>query len=112
MLDSAVKLLGGDASINDVMDMEIEEFRDLVEIRAEQRKKSLERFNKTGEKDLYIDQGDSNEMMMQLMLSMMGHSVDIKGNKAVKPGIEPNKDPREYMRQKEFLQDFKKNFNK
>ena len=104
MLDSAVKLFGGDVSLNDILDMEIEDFRDAVEMRAEQRRKSLERYNKTGEKDLYIETGDSNEVLMQMMAAMMGSQTDFRGHHPVKPNIQERKEPRDYLRQKEYLQ--------
>lgn len=104
MIDSSVKLFGGDTSLKDIMDMEIEEFREAVEIRAEQRRKSIERYNQTGEKDMYVDSNDSNEILMQMMGAMFGmNGIEWKGNKPVKIK-EKEKDPNSYLRQREFLQ--------
>lgn len=104
MIDSSVKLFGGDTSLKDIMDMEIEEFREAVEVRAEQRRKSLERFNETGEKDMYVDSNDSNEILLHMMSAMFGmNGIEWKGNKPVKMK-EKSKNPNDYLRQREFLQ--------
>ena len=84
--------------------MEIEEFREAVEVRSEQRRKSLERYNKTGEKDMYVDNNDSNEILMQMMGVMFGmNGIEWKGNKPVLMK-EKSKNPNDYLRQREFLQ--------
>lgn len=85
MLDSATKLFGGDVTLSDMLNMDIEDFKYAVEIRSEQRKKSLERYQKTGEKDLYISNEDTSETMMQLMAAMMVNTGATKGPIPIDP---------------------------
>lgn len=72
MIDTSVKLFNGEMTYEDLINMDIEDYKDIVEIRAQQRKESIERYTKTGERDIYVDQSDSNELFMQMMFSMMG----------------------------------------
>lgn len=104
MLDSATKLFGGDMTLRDILNMDIEDFKDAIEIRSEQRKKSLERYRKTGEKDLYISQEDTTETMMQLMAAMMVNSGATKGPIPVDPRFIklPNQEKKKTVGQREF----------
>ena len=103
MIDSAVKLFGGDMTFSDILNMPIEEFKDFFDIRSEQRKKSLERYRKTGEKDLYIGAQDSNEQMMELLASLLVSNAEISGRMPVDPRrIKFQDKNRKTMGQKEF----------
>lgn len=88
MLDHSIKLFNGEMTYQDILNMDIEDFKDIIDIRAEQRRKSLERYNETGEKDLYVTTGDSQEAFMQVMLAMMGHNpnaASLRNNNAELP---------------------------
>lgn len=104
MMDSASKLFGNDMTLRDILMMDIEDFKDAVEIRSEQRRKSLERYRQTGEKDLYISQEDTSETLMQLMAALMVNGGATKGPIPVDPRFIklPNQKKKESVGQREF----------
>lgn len=109
MMDSATKLFGGDATLSDILNMDIEDFKEAVDIRSEQRKKSLDRYRQTGEKDLYISSDDTSETFMQLMASLLvGQSV--KGNNPINPNMIqlPQQQKKKSMGQREFWNQYYK----
>lgn len=115
MLDASLKLFQGELTFNDLINMDIEDFKDMIDTRSEQRKKSIERYNKTGETDLYTNASDSQETLMQLMASMMGSMPGFNPNNLpihIKRQIKQDNSPQKGQTQAEFLKNLRANHNK
>ena len=109
-MDQSVKLFNGDMTLHDLMNMPIEEFNDLISTRSEQRKKSLEKYRKTGEKDLYVENSDSMEQFMEILAPLLIQNSEFRNSDPRK--IKQRRPrPNQTMGQKEFHQSGMKLYN-